>query len=231
MCEDIWQRFWFVWWSALLYRFRVSFITYHLSLHWHHNGRDSVSNHQPHDCLLNRLFRRRSKETSKRGVTDLCAGNSPGTGEFPAQMASNAENVPIWWRHHDSTFYYGMCVYGLFSSFHYIHGSLKIRHQWVPWVHYSDVIMGSIASRLFTQAFIQAQIKEKKKKAPRHWPLCENSPHTKGHWRGKCFYFMTSSCNLWQLMARPVHRLKQSLPRYGRVISGNWDIGKRMKPI
>ena len=28
------------------------------------------------------------------------AGNSPGTGEFPAQMASNAENVCIWLRHH-----------------------------------------------------------------------------------------------------------------------------------
>ena len=23
-------------------------------------------------------------------------------GEFPAQMASNAENVSIWWRHHES---------------------------------------------------------------------------------------------------------------------------------
>ena len=30
----------------------------------------------------------------------ICAGNSAGTGEFPAQMASNAENVSIWWRHH-----------------------------------------------------------------------------------------------------------------------------------
>ena len=28
--------------------------------------------------------------------------NSPGTGEFPAQRASNAENVSIWWRHHDN---------------------------------------------------------------------------------------------------------------------------------
>ena len=27
-------------------------------------------------------------------------GESPGTGEFPAQMASNAETVSIWWRHH-----------------------------------------------------------------------------------------------------------------------------------
>ena len=31
----------------------------------------------------------------------LCAGNSPGTGEYPVQMACNAENVSIWWRHHD----------------------------------------------------------------------------------------------------------------------------------
>ena len=70
------------------------------SLQWRHNGHDSVSNHQPHDCLLNRLFRRRSKKASKLRVTGLCAGNSPGTGEFPAQMASYAENVSIWWHHH-----------------------------------------------------------------------------------------------------------------------------------
>ena len=69
-------------------------------LRWRHNEHDSVSNHQPHDCLLNRLFRGRSKKTSKLHVTGFCAGNSPGTGEFPAQMASNAENVSIWWRHH-----------------------------------------------------------------------------------------------------------------------------------
>ena len=64
-------------------------------LQWRHNGRDSVSNHQPHDCFLNRLFRRRSKKTSRLRVNGLCAANSPGTGEFPAQMASNAENVSI----------------------------------------------------------------------------------------------------------------------------------------
>ena len=74
-----------------------------LSLQWRHNGCDGVSNHQPHDCLLNYSFRRRSKKTSKLSVTGLCAGNSPVTGEFPTQMASNAENASIWWRHHDST--------------------------------------------------------------------------------------------------------------------------------
>ena len=68
------------------------------TLQWRHNGHDSVSNYQPHDCLLNSLFRRRSKKTSMLRVTGLCAGISPGAGEFPAQMTSNAENVSIWWR-------------------------------------------------------------------------------------------------------------------------------------
>ena len=71
------------------------------TLQWRHNGPDGVSHHQPHDCLLSRLFRRRSKKTSKLRVNRLCEGNSPVTSEFPAQMASNAVNVSIWWRHHD----------------------------------------------------------------------------------------------------------------------------------
>ena len=72
-------------------------------LQWRHNGRESVLNHQPHDCLLNCLFSRRSNKTSKLRVTGLCEGNSPVTGEFPAQRASNAENVSIWWRHHEKS--------------------------------------------------------------------------------------------------------------------------------
>ena len=47
------------------------------SLHWRHNDHGGVSNHQPHGCLLNRLFRRRSKKTSKLRVTGFCVGNSP----------------------------------------------------------------------------------------------------------------------------------------------------------
>ena len=74
-----------------------------LSLQWRHNERDGVSNHRCLDCFLNRLFRRRSKEPSKLHVTGLCAGNTPMTGEFPAQRTSNAENVSIWWRHHGYT--------------------------------------------------------------------------------------------------------------------------------
>ena len=50
---------------------------------WRHNERNGVSNHQPHDCLLNRLFRRRSQKSSKLRVTGLCAGNSPGPVNSP----------------------------------------------------------------------------------------------------------------------------------------------------
>ena len=71
-----------------------------IALQWRHNGHDSVSNHQPRDCLLSRLIRRWSKKTSKLRVTDHCAGISPVTGEFPAQGTSSAKNVFIWWRHH-----------------------------------------------------------------------------------------------------------------------------------
>ena len=71
------------------------------SLQWNQHESDSVSNHQPHDFLLSRLFKRRSKKTPKLRVTGLGEGNSPVTGEFPTQRASNAENVSIWWRHHD----------------------------------------------------------------------------------------------------------------------------------
>ena len=87
--------------QASLWWCRTAFV--YISLLWRRNRRGSVSNHQPHDCLLNRLFRCRSKITSKLRVTGLCVGNSPGTGEFPAQRASNAENVSIWWRHHMMT--------------------------------------------------------------------------------------------------------------------------------
>ena len=60
------------------------------ALQWRHNECEGVSNHQPDDCLLKRLFRCRSKKTSKLRVIRLCEGNSPATGECPAQMASNA---------------------------------------------------------------------------------------------------------------------------------------------
>ena len=46
-------------------------------LQWRHYGGDGFSNHRCLDCLRNRLFRCRSKKTSKLGVTGLCEGNLP----------------------------------------------------------------------------------------------------------------------------------------------------------
>ena len=70
---------------------------------WRHNGHDSVSCHQPHHCLLNRLFRRRSKKISKLRVTGLCAGihqwpvNSPHTWPITRKMFP-FDDVIMWWR-------------------------------------------------------------------------------------------------------------------------------------
>ena len=86
-----------------------------LTSQWRHDEHDSVSNHQPHDCLLNGLFGRRSKVTSKLRVTGLCVGNSPVTGEFPAQKASNAKNVSIWWRHHE-TMHFTLIIFLMIQS-------------------------------------------------------------------------------------------------------------------
>ena len=63
----------------------------YMTLHWRHNDHDGVSNHQPHDCLLNRLFRRRSKKTSKLRVTGPCVGNSPGPVNSPHKR-------PVTWK-------------------------------------------------------------------------------------------------------------------------------------
>ena len=78
-----------------------------------HNERYGVSNHRCFDCLLNRLFRRRLKKTTKLRVIGLCEGNSPVTGDLPAQRASNTENVCIWWRHHAQFFLLGRYPTGI----------------------------------------------------------------------------------------------------------------------
>ena len=103
------HKCWLIWWFkdvmiALISHpqylpYEWQYIT-STSLQWRNNGRDGVSNQQPYHCLLTCLFRSRSKEISKLSVTGLCAGNSPVTVEFPAKLASNAENDSIRWRHH-----------------------------------------------------------------------------------------------------------------------------------
>ena len=63
-------------------------------LRWRH----SVSNHQPHNCLLNRLFGCRSKKTSKLRVTGLCASKCfhPSSEMVPDSKVHGANIRPTW---------------------------------------------------------------------------------------------------------------------------------------
>ena len=76
-------------------------------LQWRHNGHDIVSNHQPYDCLLNRLFRCWSKKTSKLRVTGLCEGihrrpvNSPHKWPVTLKMFHLMTSSCITWTNVD----------------------------------------------------------------------------------------------------------------------------------
>ena len=71
------------------------FSDHYISLHWRHNDHGSVSNHQPHGCLLNRLFRRRSNKTSKLSVTGLWVGISPGPVNSPHKGPVSRKMFPF----------------------------------------------------------------------------------------------------------------------------------------
>ena len=130
------------------------------SLQWRHNERNGVSSHQPHDCLLNRLFGRRSTKTSKLCVTGLCAGNSPATSEFPAQIASNAEDVSIGWRHHaiwehDDLMVLFNCLHFTLSHYHHYADLIK-RIQYIKPLYKYELPSMCLKLCLFSQlSFMQ----------------------------------------------------------------------------
>ena len=69
-------------------------------LTWRHNGHDGVSNHQPHDCLLNSFSGADQRKHQSSPSVAFVRGIHRGPANSIAQMASNVENVSIWWRHH-----------------------------------------------------------------------------------------------------------------------------------
>ena len=83
---------------------RVSLHAGPYSIMWHHWWMHINQYSHYNDIIMSAKASQitfRPKKTPKLCVTGLCEGNSPVTSEFPAQRASNAENVSIWWRHHD----------------------------------------------------------------------------------------------------------------------------------
>ena len=57
----------------------------------------------PTSWLFTQPFIQAQIKKSKLRVTGLCGGNSPVTGEFPSQGASDTETVSTWLCHHDET--------------------------------------------------------------------------------------------------------------------------------
>ena len=66
-----------------------------ITLQWRHNERDDVSNHRRFECLFNRLFRRRSKKSSKLRVTGLRGGNTLVARAFPTQRPVTRQMFPL----------------------------------------------------------------------------------------------------------------------------------------
>ena len=73
----------------------IGHIRKNVPLYWRHNGHACVSNHQRQNCLLNRIFRRRSKKTSKLRVTGLWVGNSPGPVNSPHKWPVTLKMFPF----------------------------------------------------------------------------------------------------------------------------------------
>ena len=92
------------------------------------------------------------KETSKLRVTALCEGNSPVTGEFLTQSASNAENVSIWWRYHVLQRFRPPCSH--LKVWNCTHSSISVVFFW----HF-DLFLNWNVDSLVNEAQIKAKVK------------------------------------------------------------------------
>ena len=70
------------------------------TLQWCHNQRDGVPNHQPHDCLLNRLFRYRSKKHQSSAPLNFVSGIHRWPMKSLHKGPVTQNKFPNIWRHH-----------------------------------------------------------------------------------------------------------------------------------
>ena len=178
------------------------------ALQWRHNGRDGVSNRQPRDCLLNRLFRCRSKKTSKLRVPGLCAANYPHKWPVTRKMFPFDDVIVVY----------------LFFSFRSSVPRKSTEREDLQWnsnrqvcisvlqiilansvcVHFIDVILGAMASQITGVSIVCSNVcsvaEQRKHQNSALLAFVGEStgerwiPLTKGWQHGKCFHLMTSSC-------------------------------------
>ena len=122
-------------------------------LHWGHNGSVGVSNHQHHDCLLNGLFRRRSKHQSSESLA-FVRGIHRGPDNSPHKGLVTWKIVSIWRRHQE----FGICEYFLeiALSWECIRGmpwtlpcKSPIVYCWILLPEYVNVCKESVLRKLF----------------------------------------------------------------------------------
>ena len=176
------------------------------SLHWRHNEHDGVSNHQRVDDLLNRLFRRRSRKISQLRVAGLCERNSAVTCEFPSQRANNAENVPIWWRHHIESRFIATRLLLNYTMIFFINAILRLTITPVGltrWIKMSVRCPKVVYDQNVIWVYIYDAIKWKH--FPRYWPFVRGIHRSpvkslhKGQWHGALmfFFFIYAWTNSW----------------------------------
>ena len=141
--------YWFIYLCVCGHLVPVNRVSGEDTLQWRHNKHDGISNHQRFNCLLNHLFKRRSKKTSKLRVTGLCEGNPLVTGGFPSQRASNAENVSIWWRHR-------VIICGFMVESTIMANTDRGANE--PLSHYCNVIMGAMTSQITSLTIVYSTV-------------------------------------------------------------------------
>ena len=134
-------------------------------LRWRHNDHAGVSNHQPHGCLLHRLFRRRWNKTSKLRVTGFCAGNSPDKGPVTRKMFPFHDVImPLTWDTNICSAKFGHCItLSLFHNKVILHQVSGLAAGWTWQVrcrarHYSDVIMNATASDIVSLTIVYSTV-------------------------------------------------------------------------
>ena len=135
----LWNTIETLWPRSSLRRYPLASSTA-VSLRWRHNSRDGPSDHQRLGCLLSRLFRRRSRKTTKFRTTGLCERNPSVTDGFRSQRASNVENVSMWWRPHNRYFLCptsamrmccAVCMLFVYGNFRFIYRALFFSVNWL----------------------------------------------------------------------------------------------------